>query len=71
MYDCLSKLPGLKPRKPAGAMYMMVGIELEKFPDIPTDLDFVQMLIKEKSVFCLPASVILKEILFYSKLIYE
>jgi tyrosine aminotransferase len=47
----------LRPRKPAGAMYMMVGIDLEKFPDIKTDLEFVQLLIKQKSVFCLPASV--------------
>lgn len=53
----LSKLPGLKPRKPSGAMYMMVGIDMKKFPSIKTDLEFVQLLIREKSVFCLPASV--------------
>ena len=38
-------------------MYMMVGIDLKKFPSIKTDLEFVQLLIREKSVFCLPASV--------------
>ena len=57
MFDCLSKLPGLNPRKPYGAMYMMVGIDLKKFPVVKTDLEFVQLLIKEKSVFCLTASV--------------
>jgi len=57
VFDCLSKLPGLNPRKPYGAMYMMVGIDLKKFPVVKTDLEFVQLLIKEKSVFCLPASV--------------
>ena len=56
-YNKLSKLPGLIPRKPAGAMYIMVGVDLKKFPGISSDLDFVQKLIKEKSVFCLPATV--------------
>jgi tyrosine aminotransferase len=46
--------------KPSGAMYLMVGLDLKCFPDIVSDLDFVQKLIKEKSVFCLPASVFKK-----------
>ena len=50
-------MPGLTPRKAAGAMYIMVGIDLSKFKGINNDLEFVQMLIKEQSVFCLPASV--------------
>jgi len=57
VYEKLRQLPGLIPRKPSGAMYMMVGLDLKCFPGIQTDLDFVQMLIKENSVFCLPASV--------------
>lgn len=57
VYEKLRQLPGLIPRKPSGAMYMMVGLDLKYFPGIKTDLDFVQMLIKENSVFCLPASI--------------
>ena len=57
MFQRLSKLPGLSPKKAAGAMYIMVGVDLSKFKGINTDLEFVQMLIKEQSVFCLPASV--------------
>jgi tyrosine aminotransferase len=57
VYDKLNELPGLVPRKPAGAMYMMVGLDLKCFPGFNNDLDFVQALIKENSVFCLPASI--------------
>lgn len=56
-YEKLKYLPGLTPRKPSGAMYLMVGLDLARFDGIKTDLEFVQMLIKEQSVFCLPASV--------------
>lgn len=35
-------------------MYMMIGIDIKKFPDFKNDLDFVQALVREQSVFCLP-----------------
>lgn len=35
-------------------MYMMVGIKIENFPDFEDELSFVQDLVKEQSVFCLP-----------------
>lgn len=57
VYTRLSRLPGLTPRKPSGAMYLMVRIDLKSFPGFNTDLDFVQALIREKSVFCLPAQI--------------
>lgn len=57
VYNKLSALPGIKPIKPSGAMYLMVRLDLKYFPGINTDLEFVQQLIREKSVFCLPASV--------------
>ena len=51
-------MPGLTPRKPSGAMYLMVGLDLNRFDgSFKSDLEFVQLLIKEQSVFCLPASV--------------
>jgi tyrosine aminotransferase len=57
VYNKLKNLPGLTPRKPSGAMYLMVGVDIKSFPGIATDLDFVQALVREKSVFCLPAQV--------------
>lgn len=57
VYETLSKLPGIKPIKPSGAMYLMVRLDLEHFPGIENDSEFVQRLIKEQSVFCLPATV--------------
>lgn len=53
-YDILKSAKGLKPVMPAGAMYMMIGIDVEHFPEFPTELHFVQDLVKEQGVFCLP-----------------
>lgn len=39
---------------PNGAMYMMIGIEMKYFPGIQSDIEFVQDLVNEQSVFCLP-----------------
>lgn len=39
---------------PDGAMYMMIGIDIDHFPEYNNDLQFVQSLVKEQSVFCLP-----------------
>lgn len=53
-YSMLSKVPGLFPIMPAGAMYMMVGIHKSNFPAFKHDMDFVECLMAEQSVFCLP-----------------
>ncbi|KAF3422163.1 hypothetical protein E2986_03462, partial [Frieseomelitta varia] len=53
-YNCVTKIPGLKPIVPDGAMYMMVYIDLPCFPEFNSDLEFVQRLLMEESVFCLP-----------------
>ncbi len=53
-YERLSQVPGLSPVMPAGAMYMMVGIDRSQFPVFRSDLEIVETLIKEQSVFCLP-----------------
>lgn len=52
----LQTIPGLKVIVPTGAMYIMVGIEIEKFKDIDSDLDFCEKLITEESVFVLPGA---------------
>jgi tyrosine aminotransferase len=50
-------LPGIEPIRPQGAMYMMFGVKFEYFPGIKDDIDFVQQLMKEQSVFCMPTTV--------------
>ncbi|XP_020819403.1 tyrosine aminotransferase [Phascolarctos cinereus] len=53
-YGALAAIPGLQPVLPAGAMYLMVGIEMEHFPEFENDVEFSERLIEEQSVFCLP-----------------
>ena len=48
---------GLIPVMPSGALYMMVGIELDKFPHISTAVDFMEKLMLEESVYILPGEV--------------
>ncbi|XP_075996447.1 tyrosine aminotransferase [Genypterus blacodes] len=52
----LSTVPGLNPIMPSGAMYLMVGIDMDHFPHFKNDVDFTERLVTEQSVFCLPAS---------------
>lgn len=53
-FECLRQVPGLTPVMPQGAMYMMVGLNMAHFPAFPTDLDLVNSLVCEESVFVLP-----------------
>ncbi|XP_059471348.1 tyrosine aminotransferase [Neocloeon triangulifer] len=53
-FEALRQIEGLTPVMPQGAMYMMVGLDLEKFPLFPTEIQFVEQLVTEESVFCLP-----------------
>lgn len=53
VYEALSSTPGLKPLKPQGAMYMMVGFDRDIYGE---ETKFVQGLITEESVYCLPGS---------------
>ncbi|KAF7632842.1 Aminotran_1_2 domain-containing protein [Meloidogyne graminicola] len=53
VYDKLSRVPGLRPLKPQGALYMMVGFDPSLFGD---ETQFVRGLISEESVYCLPGS---------------
>ena len=54
-FEELSSVPGLVPVMPQGAMYMMVGIDTTTvYPTFDNDLEFVETLMKEQSVFCLP-----------------
>ncbi|XP_011495141.1 PREDICTED: tyrosine aminotransferase [Ceratosolen solmsi marchali] len=53
-YNYISKIPGLTPIMPHGAMYMMVHIDLPSFPQFNTEIEFIERLLSEESVFCLP-----------------
>ncbi|KAG5684610.1 hypothetical protein PVAND_013835 [Polypedilum vanderplanki] len=53
-YSMLKEIPGLTPIMPQGAMYMMVLLDMKNFPEFHDELDFVQSLVAEQSVFCLP-----------------
>ena len=58
-YAALSSCPGLTPVMPCGAMYMMVKIDIEHFPEFASDVNFTEKMVTEQSVFCLPATVCL------------
>jgi tyrosine aminotransferase len=45
VYDVLSQVPGLKPLRPQGAMYCMVGIDTKLHGE---EEEFVRNLIKEE-----------------------
>jgi len=55
-FNTLSAIPGLKPVKPQGAMYMVVGIDKTVLKSIRDDIHFTEQLMGKKSVFCLPGS---------------
>ena len=56
-FKALNAIEGLTPVMPQGAMYMMVQVDVSVFEDVENDVDFTQRLLREQSVFCLPATV--------------
>jgi len=55
--NALNKVSGLRVIPPKGAMYLLVGIQIEKFKDITDDRDFAQKLLTEELVYVLPATI--------------
>lgn len=53
-YNLLIDAPGLRPIMPKGAFYMMIGIDLGKFPKFQSCLEFIENLTKEQSVLAFP-----------------
>jgi len=53
-YERLSKVVGLRPVTPQGAMYVMVGFDPTILTDIADDADFTDKLLSEEAVFVLP-----------------
>lgn len=56
-FEELRRAPGLRPIMPQGAMYMMIEIKISLFPEFKNDLQFVERMVSEQSVFCLPGRV--------------
>ncbi|KAI8925783.1 pyridoxal phosphate-dependent transferase [Entophlyctis helioformis] len=50
----LTGIPGINTIFPQGAMYLMLELKLAEFVGIKDDLDFVEKLVTEESVLCLP-----------------
>ncbi|XP_050361316.1 tyrosine aminotransferase [Nymphalis io] len=53
-FEELRHAPGLRPIMPQGAMYMMIEIKLSHFPEFSNECVFVERMVAEQSVFCLP-----------------
>ncbi|XP_071493551.1 tyrosine aminotransferase-like [Diadema antillarum] len=53
-YRFFKSTPGLNPIMPKGSMYLMSGIDINDFQGFVDDMEFVQCLMSEESVFCLP-----------------
>ena len=54
-FEKLSQVPGLRPVMPSGAMYMMVRIDQSGFSkQFSNDLEIVEAMVTQQSVFCLP-----------------
>eukprot|EP00753_Platysulcus_tardus_P020796 PLAT8410.1.p2 GENE.PLAT8410.1~~PLAT8410.1.p2 ORF type:complete len:218 (+),score=125.49 PLAT8410.1:744-1397(+) len=50
----LTPVDGLTVVPPQGAMYAMIGVDVDRMADIEDDRDFVQKLLDEEGVFVLP-----------------
>jgi len=53
-HERLSRVVGLRPVQPQGAMYVMVGYDPQVLTDIRDDADFTDKLLSEEAVFVLP-----------------
>lgn len=56
-FQTFTMIPGLKPIRARGAMYMMVKIEDNILRVVGDDIKFTEDLMAKKSVFCLPGTV--------------
>jgi tyrosine aminotransferase len=52
----LSDAPGLHLCPPAGAMYIMIKLDLDRFSNVAGDVEFCSLLLKEENVVLLPGS---------------
>lgn len=55
LYENLKDVPGLKPIMAKGAIYMLLGIQLDKFKDLKTSVAFMRRLAEEESILFFPS----------------
>lgn len=54
MSTSVNRIHGISAIAPTGALYMLVKIHLDKFPEFTDDVDFCAALYREEGVFVLP-----------------
>jgi len=54
--DIVSKVDGLEAVTPVACMYVMVKIDMKRFPQYASDVEFAQALLDEKQVYVLPGA---------------
>jgi len=52
----LADAPGVSPVRAQGAMYMMIGVDINSFPEFDGEEALIKALISEESLYCLPGS---------------
>ncbi|KAF8295305.1 putative tyrosine aminotransferase [Trypanosoma cruzi] len=57
LYNHIGECVGLAPAMPRGAMYLMSKIDLEKYRDVKTDVEFFEKLLEEENVQVLPGTI--------------
>jgi len=60
----LSSIRGVTPIRSSAAMYMMIQIQLDLFPDISDETDFCIKLLKEQNCLTFPSSCFFQPGLF-------
>lgn len=58
-YKTLSQVPGLYCTKPNAAMYLLLGIDMDRFPAFKDDVEFAKALVIEQNIFLIPGSAFL------------
>ncbi|CAI7918503.1 unnamed protein product [Closterium sp. NIES-54] len=54
---CSSLIPGLEcPSEPHGGMFLMVRVDLARFPSFPDDISWCRQLLQEQRVVLIPGT---------------
>lgn len=61
LYNEINRIPGLQAIEPQACMYLMVRIDVEKFPNFSDDVEFSKGLLQEQMLFVLPGSCFLAD----------
>ncbi|KAL5022654.1 hypothetical protein ScPMuIL_001809 [Solemya velum] len=59
LFQIFMEIPGLTPLMPRTAIFMMIKISLEKFPEFQDDQEMAEQLATEQNVYCMPGELFL------------